>query len=157
MLSATNIFLKLNYFQGDYGRANHYLQIAQDNFVQQWSALDTIMTSQRENTLRVIPRLSDAQDFVDLLEKADDSLNPTCFRNLISGWISRSPHPSFEPITTWSDSVIYRCFDLFPSNNVSDAYFPLMPVETNRELCLWRLSNPLCKHKISVSPKVLEA
>ncbi|XP_078482635.1 DNA-dependent protein kinase catalytic subunit [Ciona intestinalis] len=96
-------------YKDDYDSAKFYADKAADSFSHQWSNLDSLMKSRKENLQCVFPRLNDINDFLDLV-CGENEISSQAVKNLVSCWSNSLPNAHFGSITAWNDCIVYRSF-----------------------------------------------
>ncbi|CAK8685319.1 unnamed protein product [Clavelina lepadiformis] len=104
-------YLSLLYiYNNDYDRARYYLEKAEEHFAEEWTTLNSLMTKKKCELLRSSFRLSDIHDFLDTIASNSGKPSVESITKLIQIWLENMPHPVYDPISTWNNSIIYRCF-----------------------------------------------
>ncbi|XP_072042849.1 DNA-dependent protein kinase catalytic subunit-like [Amphiura filiformis] len=97
--------------QEDYNRAKFYINKCMHGFLQDWCGLGKLMTSSRLAKLQGIQRLTEAQQFLELMTNAGVQGRDGCFKaqKLFDQWQGCYPDSKRDPISVWDDVVLNRC------------------------------------------------
>ncbi|XP_078691376.1 DNA-dependent protein kinase catalytic subunit-like isoform X2 [Branchiostoma floridae x Branchiostoma belcheri] len=104
-------------YQDDYGRAKYYVGNCTDAFLQEWSGMDRLMTSSRAAKLQSLQKLTEMQEFLELVSNDRNFETPWPVTRLLEKWSSRYPDNRMDPISVWDDIIANRCLYLDKLND----------------------------------------
>ncbi|XP_028413162.1 DNA-dependent protein kinase catalytic subunit-like [Dendronephthya gigantea] len=92
----------------DYDRARYYTSICLQAFLEDWSGLDSIMTSSRSAHLQSLQALTEMQEFLDFISHEDNFSTISSVKSLLKRWSSREPDPKLHSVGVWEDVMTNR-------------------------------------------------
>ncbi|XP_072167838.1 DNA-dependent protein kinase catalytic subunit-like [Diadema setosum] len=95
--------------QEDYNRAKYYTSSSIQSFLQEWSSLGPLMASSRLAKLQNIQKLTEVNQFLQLISKPDEEHLESAAIRLVHSWSRNLPDPKRDPISVWDDVALYRC------------------------------------------------
>ncbi|XP_078611933.1 DNA-dependent protein kinase catalytic subunit-like isoform X3 [Branchiostoma floridae x Branchiostoma japonicum] len=104
-------------YQDDYGRAKYHLGTCTDSFLQEWSGMDRLMASSRAAKLQGLQKLTEMQEFLELISNDRNFETPWQVNRLLEKWSSRYPDDRMDPISVWDDIIANRCLYLDKLND----------------------------------------
>eukprot|EP00058_Branchiostoma_floridae_P019566 XP_002605056.1 hypothetical protein BRAFLDRAFT_85202 [Branchiostoma floridae] len=104
-------------YQDDHGRAKYHLGTCTDSFLQEWSGMDRLMASSRAAKLQGLQKLTEMQEFLELISNDRNFETPWQVNRLLEKWSSRYPDDRMDPISVWDDIIANRCLYLDKLND----------------------------------------
>nr|CAB3231039.1 DNA-dependent protein kinase catalytic subunit-like [Phallusia mammillata] len=98
-------------YKDDFDRARYYLNLTAEHATQRLSSVGGGAGRKGEQEIfRVVPLISDLHEFLDFAQSPDDDVTENDVRRIVGGWMTRMPHLTYDPITSWHDVISYRTF-----------------------------------------------
>ena len=100
--------------QEQYDRARHYVTQAVQQFMQDWSGLDALMTHSRAARLQSLHKLTELREFIEFMSESSAGAGgggggvTRAAGQLTRRWAVRSPDAVTDSCHTWDDVVTNR-------------------------------------------------
>ncbi|CAB4027386.1 DNA-dependent kinase catalytic subunit, partial [Paramuricea clavata] len=104
----SDILALLFILQDDYDRARYYTGSCLQTFLEDWSGLDSMMTSSRSAQLQSLQALTEMQEFLDFISNEGNFSTTSSTTSLLKRWSSREPDPKLHSVDIWDDVMTNR-------------------------------------------------
>ncbi|XP_065898419.1 DNA-dependent protein kinase catalytic subunit-like isoform X2 [Dysidea avara] len=94
--------------QNDNDRANYYIDNSYQQFIRDWSNLNSLLSSAHHSRLHSLQKLREMKEYLQFVAKKDNFHSTRPLYQLLEGWRQRSPHPKLDPLSIWDDVISVR-------------------------------------------------